>query len=289
MRRTALAALAVAALASSAAATIVLRVTPRELADAAHLVVEGRVDSIEVRWDADRTCINTYVTLSVDRAHKGSVSGSVVVTVPGGRVGEDEVRVEGTAEFARDEEVMVFLWRNARGEWIVVGEAQGKFRLKKDPRTGVRTASNSLKGLCLVLRGDPKGEAASAARRPDCLPCEDLVAHVRASVEAGRAPNPGRPPGSTAATPPAPTGTAPPAPAGSATTGTPPTGTATSGGRDPAPQGAAPAPPSTTDAPGGGAPPPPKDAPAPPAGSSGSTSGAEGQQAPPPPPPPEKK
>ena len=189
--------LALAALASTAAATIVLRVTPRELADAAHLVVEGRVDSVDVRWDDARTCINTYVTFSIDRAHKGNASGSLVITVPGGRVGEDEVRVEGTAQFESGEEAVVFLWRNREGSWIVVGEAQGKFRLRKDPKTGVRMAENSLKGLCLVVRGDPKGATAVAARQPDCLPCEDLFAAVRASVEAVRAPVFRNPPATT--------------------------------------------------------------------------------------------
>src|SRR5688572_16005455 len=125
---------AVLLVAAAASASIVLRVTPRELADTAHLVVEGRVAAVDVRWDDARTCINTWATLSVERVHKGKAGGSVAVKVPGGTVGEDEVRVEGTAKFVRDERVLVFLWKDAAGEWIVLGEAQGKFRLWQDEK-----------------------------------------------------------------------------------------------------------------------------------------------------------
>src|SRR5258706_14281698 len=182
MRRLLVAAAATAALAGlavEAAATIVLRVTPRELADTAGLVVEGRVAAVDVRWDDARTCINTYVTFTVDRTHKGAGVASVVVKVPGGKVGEDEVRVEGTAKFERDEEAMLFLWKDRLGEWLVLGETQGKFRLWQDEKAAKRMAGNSLKGLCLVLRGDPKGAAANACRQPDRLSYDDLVAVVK--------------------------------------------------------------------------------------------------------------
>ena len=245
MRRAVVAA-AVAALAASAAASIVLRVSPRELADAANLVVEGRVSMVDVRWDDGRTCINTYVAFSVERTHKGKAGGSVVIKVPGGRVGDDEVRVEGTAKFAAGDEAMVFLWKDGRGEWIVLGEAQGKFRLFQDAKAGRRMAENSLKDLCLVMRPEGKGPAAAAARRPDLLPYDDLAAIVRASVEAERKP---------AATTPATTVTA-----------TTPA-TESTAGREPAPPVAAPDPSATTTkTTEGEAPPPPTESPAPPAG-----------------------
>jgi hypothetical protein len=280
---------ALAGLAATAAATIVLRVTPRELADTAGLVVEGRVAAVDVRWDDARTCINTYVTFTVERTHKGAAPGSVTVKVPGGKVGDEEVRVEGTAKFERDEAAMLFLWKDREGDWLVLGETQGKFRLWQDEKAGKRMAGNSLKGLCLVVRGDPKGAAAETARRPDTLSYDDLVAVVKASVaEAKPAPakpavpvantNPGAPaapPATGPATKPAPTGGTEP-PAGAKTT--PPAG------RDPAPPVTTPDPPSTKDPPRDGAPPPSKDAPAPQAGASG-TPGA-GQQ---PLPAPEKK
>ena len=245
---------AVAAMAATAAATIVLRVTPRELADAAHLVVEGRVASVDVRWDDDHTCINRYVAFTVDRTHKGRALASVTIKVPGGRVGDEEVRVEGTASFAVGEEAVVFLWKDGRGEWIVLGEAQGKFLLKRDAETSVRMASNSLKGLCIVVRGDPKDADVEKAKKPDTLTCDDLVEVVKASVEAAKkasATGTGTGTGTTG------TGTG---------TGTPPATDAENGeGRDPAPPAPPPAPPSTQPT-HGPAPPPTKDAPAPPAG-----------------------
>jgi len=247
------AAAALGALAASAAATIVLRVSPRELADRAGLVVEGRVATVDVRWDAGRTGIFTYAVVNVERTHKGVNSGSVTVKVPGGRVGNEELRVDGTARFEAGEECFLFLWKDRDGEWLVLGEAQGKFRLFRDAETGVRMAENSLKGLCLVVRPDPKkGASEAAARKADRLSRDDLASVVAASVAAGTPPAGGAGPS---------TGGAPMAPGA---------GTRDEGatGGVPAPQPAAPEPPSTTT-PDGGAPPPTKDAPAPPAGSSG--------------------
>ena len=88
MRRMLAAATAVAALAAAAgtaAATIVLRVTPRELADRAGLVVEGRVAAVDVRWDAERTCIHTWATVNVERTHKGVNASSIQVRCRAGR------------------------------------------------------------------------------------------------------------------------------------------------------------------------------------------------------------
>ena len=282
MRRLLSAAAALAALAATAAASIVLRVTPRELADTAGLVVEGRVTAVDVRWDDARTCINTWATLSVDRVHKGPSVGTVVVKVPGGAVGDEEVRVEGTAKFQKDETAMVFLWKDKAGDWIVLGEAQGKFRLWQDEKSGRRMAGNSLKGLCLVVRGDPKDKAAeTAARRPDNLSYDDLAAVVKASVDAAKAPPP---PKGGNTTPPAPAPTPAPAP-GTGTGGGTSTGPdADPAGRDPAPPMATPDPPSTTKPPADGAPPPSKDAPAPRAGASDTPGGG-----PAPLPAPEKK
>ncbi len=249
------AAAALGALAAAAAASIVLRVTPRELADTANLVVEGRVATVDVRWDEGRTCINTYATLAVERVHKGQAGGQVVVKVPGGRVGDEEVRVEGVARFAAGEEVMAFLWKDGRGEWIVLGEAQGKFLLTQEAKTGRRMAENSLKGLCLVMRGDAKAPGAATARRADRLPFDDLAAVVRASVEDQRRATAAQGASRTGGTA-APRGTD----AGAAATA----GGEGNAGRDPAPRDATPDPP-TTKEPDAGAPPPTQDPPAPPA------------------------
>ncbi len=184
MRRSAFAAvLAVAAVAAPAAAGVVLRVSPRELADTAHLVVEGRVLSVKARWDADRTAIETWVDLAVDRVHKGPPGlATALVKVHGGRVGDDEVRVDGMARFEEGEDVFVFLWRDGRGDYQVLGEAQGRFRVFRDGKSGVRTVENSLAGLCLVVRGGAKGLGDARLRRPDRLPYDDLAAIVRDSV-----------------------------------------------------------------------------------------------------------
>jgi len=271
MQRALVAILALAALGSVAAASIVLRVTPRELADTAGLVVEGRVTAVDVRWNAEHTAINTYVSMNVERTHKGTPVGTVVVKVPGGRVGEDELHVEGTASFRVDERIVIFLWKDGEKEWIVLGEAQGKFTLFRDKPDSDLMAENSLKGLCLVVRGDPSGTDARRARRADRVTYDALVEVIRASVAASRDTKP---------TTGGPTTTGA---GGGGTATTPPDGGDGGGtvqppaGRDPAPPGT-PDPPRTTESSDEEAPPPSKDDPAPPAGKSDTP---EGEKTPP--------
>jgi hypothetical protein len=172
----------VATFAATSAAGVVLRVSPRELADAASAVVEGRVDAIDVRWNDDDTAINTWVTLLVDRVHKGTIDRSVKIKVPGGIVGDDEARVDGVARFEKGERCVVFLWRDRHGEYQVLGEAQGRFALADDGPRGARMAQNSLAGLCLMVRGGDGALSALSTTSPDRLPYDDLIAIVRASV-----------------------------------------------------------------------------------------------------------
>ncbi|MHC4820410.1 MAG: hypothetical protein ACYTDX_01660 [Planctomycetota bacterium] len=286
----------VAAFAATATASIVLRVTPRELADEAHVVVEGRVSAIDVRWDDKHTAINHYVTFNVEQVHKGKAGASVTIVVPGGTVGDETLRVDGVPTFKDGERAVVFLWKNKRGELVVLGQAQGKFNLFHDKKTKTLVAQNSLKGLCLVMRGGPKAVRSPRATRPDYLAHQDLVNVVKASVRAeqakttgGNALPSGGGSGSTTTDGSTPDGTGT-----GGTTGTgdlpdktdvPPTGDGSTGGatvpgggaelpgkdrdqapgQDPATPEAQPNPP-TTNPSNNGAPPPSKDDPAPPTG-----------------------
>ncbi len=278
----------VAAFAATATASIVLRVTPRELADEAHVVVEGRVSAIDVRWDDKRTAINHYVTFNVEQTHKGKAGASVTIVVPGGTVGDETLRVDGVPTFKDGERAVVFLWKNKKDELVVLGQAQGKFNLFHDKKTKTLVAQNSLKGLCLVMRGGPKAVRSPKASRPDFLAHQDLINVVKASVRADQAKNVGG--GSTTttdggnATDPgkdtgtdagggtdagtgsdAPTTTEPDNAGEAPKSDDPDSGKDQAPGQDPATPEAQPNPP-TTNPSNNGAPPPSKDDPAPPTG-----------------------
>lgn len=77
--------------------------------------------------------IVTESVLRVEERLKGRTRGTkLVVTEPGGEVGETELRVFGTPEFHPGERTLVFLRRTAGGRLRVNGLALGKFAVETD-------------------------------------------------------------------------------------------------------------------------------------------------------------
>lgn len=163
--------LAVLLAVAPAAAAVVLRVGVDDLTDKATAIVVGKVTSVEARWTTDHRTINTYVTIRVRKALKGAVDREVVVTCPGGRVGDDLLHVSGVPTFEKKERVLVFLWKNKNGDLLPLGLNQGKFHIHLDAKSGKVMASNSLEGLTFALR---PGQSASSAATPDSMPLSDL-------------------------------------------------------------------------------------------------------------------
>jgi len=183
MQRLLLIPLFLALLTGTASATIVLRVDVNDLTDLANVVVRGKVLSVDSQWTKDETSIHTLIQLSVTKVLKGKVSTQICVTCFGGRVGGDEVKVSGVPKFTVGEEVIVFLWRNARREYQVLGQNQGRFRIRKDEKTGEEKAENSLEGLAFVGPPDGKGGRRKVKRTLDSFPVKDLEKKVADRME----------------------------------------------------------------------------------------------------------
>jgi hypothetical protein len=181
--------------AGSAGATLVVRATPEDLTEKATIIVRGEVLESKSRWTDDDRTINTYVRIRVEETLKGDAGSEVVVTCPGGTVGNSKVGVHGVPKFTSGEKVVVFGWRNKHGDLLPLGLNQGKFRIETDAGTGVEMAQNSLEGLALVSSRPAKDEASrKALREPDRLPLSDLrkrihtrLAEVRAEEEKAKA------------------------------------------------------------------------------------------------------
>lgn len=104
------------------------------------LIVVGTVRRIETLAVRDGRIL-TEVTLNVDRRVKGRLrGGKVVVTAPGGRVGDRLAYVFGAPEFTRGERVLVFLKRTAEGRLRTNALALGKYHLEaaRDGRARAR-------------------------------------------------------------------------------------------------------------------------------------------------------
>lgn len=114
-----------------------------DLVKKSDLIVIGKVGRKASEWNEDRSRIQTRVSVTVDQTIKGSPAGStIVVVVPGGEVGGVGEWYSHTAQFAENEDVVVFAKKDNRGEYRVAGGEHGKVTLEKDNATGNLSVPN---------------------------------------------------------------------------------------------------------------------------------------------------
>lgn len=120
------------------------KLTLRELAEGAELIVEGKVADMQSEWNEDQTRIYTHVTVNVGQCIKGeNTTQSVVVTHMGGEVGEVGEVYSGAARFKKDEEVLLFLNKEEDGRYKVTGHAQGKYTVTRDEDTNEKMVAKN--------------------------------------------------------------------------------------------------------------------------------------------------
>lgn len=117
-------------LAAAAQAVIVPALTLDDLVDQSEAVVEGRVVRSWTEWDRSRKFIWTHYEVAVAEALRGTALRTVVVSEPGGTVGDLTMQIAGAVEFAPGEEMIVFLYRTPIGYLRALGHGQGKFAVR---------------------------------------------------------------------------------------------------------------------------------------------------------------
>jgi len=104
------------------------------------LIVIGRVLSVHSDWTADHSAIVTDAELAVDEVWKGAPTDRMSVRTFGGRVGNVALEVEGAAEFANGERVVLFL-RHSGGGYAPFGMRFGKYRITGEGADSIATGS----------------------------------------------------------------------------------------------------------------------------------------------------
>jgi len=174
--------LASLAAAGAARATVVVPADLTELARAAHVIVHGRVVSVQAQWADGRRGVETIVRLQASDYLKGDFGSEVLIRVPGGELGRYRSVMPGAPTFREGDEVVLFLGASPPSLPYVLGLSQGVFRLVRNPATGgtVVTPSPlvaSATRVVRVQRGDP------LRRRPTL---EQFARQVRLIVAAER-------------------------------------------------------------------------------------------------------
>ncbi|MFY0530289.1 hypothetical protein ACN28I_46365 [Archangium gephyra] len=172
----------------SASATTMLRADLPELAQTSDAIVHGTVRRVESRWSGDGRRIVTDVEIQVTEALKGTsgqAGSTVLVTQPGGQVGDIGQRVSGLAAFTPGEEVVVFLERRGKTAFRVSGMAQGKYQVQRTEGGKSAMAVPEPTGDVLLLDPDTRQPTASSQRS---LSLQELKAAIRTALEQKQAP-----------------------------------------------------------------------------------------------------
>jgi hypothetical protein len=176
------------ALARPAPATVVVRPTLDELtAEAAAIfvgeVVEVSVRRLEIR---DGPTVVTDVTYRVERTLKGDARTLIRLEFLGGALGEERVWIPGMPRFRPGDRDVLFVSPGGSRLSPLVGFAEGRFRLSRDPRTGEELVSYH--DFRPVLDVAAIGTAAERPRAGRALPLASFEREVRDRVarQAGR-------------------------------------------------------------------------------------------------------
>jgi hypothetical protein len=134
--------------AGSLHATTALKLDLATLTDESSLIVIGKVDSKEAKWDAGKTGIWTHHSLTVTETLKGTHEIAREVVTRGGVVGDTGQEVAGAGNLEVGNEYVFFLWEDDDGRLQLQGMVQGAFKVTETD--GLKHAKSSLAGLTVV-------------------------------------------------------------------------------------------------------------------------------------------
>ncbi len=132
----------IALFASVMPATVIQRMTLEELVDQAQSVVHGSVARKWPAWDDKQQLIWTHYEVAVEDSLKGAPQGKMILSEPGGTVGDAVMQIAGTPDYEVGEEVVLFTASTPIGYARTCGWTQGKFKVEKSVN-GVRKVLSS--------------------------------------------------------------------------------------------------------------------------------------------------
>ncbi len=117
------------------------------LSKGADVILTGKVSKQKSNWNKNKTRIYTEATLQVDEYIKGNNgSNSVVVTYPGGEVGDVGEWYSHMPSFKNDEEILLFAKKDKQDSHFKVFDGEnGKMTLYRDKKTGEKVTSSNIK------------------------------------------------------------------------------------------------------------------------------------------------
>jgi len=136
---------------NSARATSVIPPQFSELVGKSDYVVRAVVKSVssELRTSGPHRHILTFVTLEVREVIRGTPPQPLVLQMLGGKVGNDEMVIEGAPKFGVGDEDILFVHGNGRQLNPLVALMHGRYPIKHEPGTGREYLTRSNGALLL--------------------------------------------------------------------------------------------------------------------------------------------
>ncbi len=112
----------------------------------ADLIITGKVTQQSSSWNEDNSRIYTLATIQVEEYLKGNNnSGPIVISYPGGEVGEVGEMYSHMPRFEDNEEVLVFLKKDDKStNYKVFNGEEGKINVIVDPKTGEKVTTSNV-------------------------------------------------------------------------------------------------------------------------------------------------
>jgi hypothetical protein len=163
-------------------ATTMLRADLPQMAQTSDAVVQGVVRRVQSRWSGDNRRIVTDVEIEVTDALKGKTGSTVLLTQPGGRVGDIGQVVSGLATFTEGEEVVVFLEKYGAAAFQLSGMAQGKYQVQRSGPGAMAVPAST--GDAVLIDPATRQETTPSAKT---VSLAELKAAVREALQAPKA------------------------------------------------------------------------------------------------------
>ena len=167
----------------AAQATIVPRLSLEQLAAQSDLVVHGTVVRRWADWGPSRKFIWTHHEVRLVDVLKGRAALSLVVSEPGGEIGDIGMAIAGAPRYHVGQELVLFLERTPIGYLRSSGWGQGNFSVIESPTSESKTVRSAHGGATLIeaprLAGAPSTLAQTALAALNGLSVDECKARLR--------------------------------------------------------------------------------------------------------------
>jgi len=171
---------------TTAGATVVLEVGLEEMTNASQVILHGTVSAVEVKERSGQPgAIYTEITFRAEEVLKGSArvpsSGLLTISLVGGTLNGQTLKIPGMPVFQPGEEVVIFLEATATN-YAICGLQQGLFRVNS--KDAVKRVSRTVAGLGMARMGkDGRFELSEDATNTEGFPLAALLKEVKFYVD----------------------------------------------------------------------------------------------------------